>query len=112
MDFFRLYGGQRFLYNGMTELMDPRQVASNNMIVAFLQILSNMAYTNRSPTKERPGFNAKPGDITFTLFGHALSSVTDGSGWKMRFSKSQKQWIQTGGAPLMTIQVYIHLLFF
>ena len=75
------------------------------MIVAFLSILSNIAYPEINPTKPRPEFNALPDAIKFMLFGTLLSSENDGSGWKMRVSRSEKQWVSTGGAPLITIEV-------
>lgn len=87
------------------EEVDIREIVTNNMIVAFLSILGNLAYPERNPTKPRPEFNALPDAIKFTLFGTSLSSENDGSGWKMRFSRSEKQWVSTGGAPLITIEV-------
>jgi hypothetical protein len=85
--------------------VDVREVATNNMVVAFMSILANLAYPERNPTKQRPEFNALPDSIKFTLYGTLLTSVNDGSGWRTRFSKSGKQWVTTGGAPLMTIKV-------
>ena len=87
------------------EEIDVREVVTNNMIISFMSILSNMAYPERNPTQPRPVFNAKPDNIKFVLNGYHLSSVNDGSGWKTRFSKSEKQWVPTGGAPLMTLEV-------
>jgi hypothetical protein len=87
------------------EEVDTREIVTNNMIVAFLSILGNLAYPERNPTKTRPEFNALPDAIRFTLCGASLTSENDGSGWKMRFSRSEKQWVSTGGAPLITIEV-------
>lgn len=92
------------------EEVDIREIVTNNMIVAFLSILGNLAYPERNPMKPRPEFNTLPDAIKFTLFGTSLSSENDGSGWKMRFSRSEKQWVSTGGAPLITIEVQ-YLLF-
>lgn len=85
--------------------IDVRDIVTNNMVVAFMSILTNLCYSERNPTKTRPEFNALPDTIKFTLYGTQLTSVNNGSGWKMRFSKSEKQWVSTGGAPLITIQV-------
>lgn len=90
---------------------DVREVVTNNMIVAFLSTLSNLAYPERNPTKIRPEFNALPDHIKFTIFGTSLSSENDGSGWKTRFSRSERQWVCTGGAPLLTIQVQFPLFY-
>jgi hypothetical protein len=87
------------------EEVDTREVVTNNMIVAFLSLLGNLAYPERNPTKTRPEFNALHDAIRFTLLGTSLTSENDGSGWKMRFSRSEKQWVSTGGAPLITIEV-------
>lgn len=87
------------------EEVDVREVITNNMTIAFMSILSNMAHPQRNPTQPRPVFNAKPDCIRFFLNGHNLSSVNDGSGWKTRFSLSEKQWVLTGGAPLLTLEV-------
>lgn len=99
------YSPTRSPGRGGTKEVDIREVVTNNMIVAFLSILGNLAYPERNPTKTRPEFNALPDAIKFTLFGTLLSSENDGSGWKMRFSKSEQQWVSTGGAPLITIEV-------
>lgn len=93
------------------EEIDVREVVTNNMIIAFMSILSNMAYPERKPTQPRPVFNAMPDNIRFVLNGHHLSSVNGGSGWKTRFSQSEKQWVQTGGAPLLTLEVRSLTLF-
>jgi hypothetical protein len=37
--------------------------------------------------------------------GAEIISINDGSGWKIRFSKTYSQWVRTGGAPLFTIEV-------
>jgi hypothetical protein len=94
------------------EEIDVREVVTNNMIIAFMSILSNMAYPERNPTQPRPMFNAKPDSIRFILNGHHLSSANDGSGWKTRFSQGEKQWVLTGGAPLLTLEVHHQLLDF
>ena len=82
-----------------------REIVTNTMVVAFLSILSNLAYPEKNPVKTRPEFNAWPDAIKFTLMGAQLASENDGSGWKTRWSNSEKQWVTTGGAPLITIEV-------
>lgn len=85
--------------------IDVREIVTNNMVVAFLSTLSNMAYPERNPTQHRPEFNARPDAIKFILNGSQISSENDGSGWRMRFSQTGNQRVPTGGAPLMTIKV-------
>lgn len=91
--------------NPTSKSTDIREVVTNNMIVAFLSTLSNMAYPQKNPTTTRPEFNAWPDCLKFSLMGAPLTSENDGSGWKMRYSKSEQQWVTTGGAPLITIEV-------
>jgi hypothetical protein len=91
--------------DNIEETGDVREVVTNNLIVSFLSLLSNFAYPERNPIKTRPTFNMLPDNIKFSLFGTSLTSVNDGSGWKTRFSQSGRQWVSTGGAPLITIEV-------
>jgi hypothetical protein len=91
--------------NPTNDQTNIREIITNNMVVAFLSILSSLAYPEKNPVKNRPEFNAWPDAIKFTLMGAQLTSENDGSGWKMRWSKSEKQWVTTGGAPLITIEV-------
>jgi hypothetical protein len=91
--------------DSIQENVDVREIVTNNLIVSFLSLLSNIAYPERNPTKPRPSFNMLPDRIKFSLFGTSLTSVNDGSGWKTRFSQSGRQWVSTGGAPLITIEV-------
>ena len=86
---------------------DTTEVVTNNMIVAFLSILSNVAYPMKNPPQCRPEFNAKPDNFTLILMGASLTSINDGSGWKIRFSKTYNQWVRTGGAPLITLEVQL-----
>jgi hypothetical protein len=83
------------------------EITTNNLIISFLSLLSNFAYPERNPTKARPRFNLSPDSIKFSLYGTTLSSWNDGSGWKTRFSQTGGQWVGTGGAPLITIEVQI-----
>lgn len=94
----------------MQEGVDVRGITTNTLIISFLWFLSNLVYPERNPTKPRPSFNMLPDYIKFSLFMTSLSSVNDGSGWKTRFSQSGRQWVPTGGAPLMTIEVQIVFL--
>jgi hypothetical protein len=91
--------------NSTNDQNDIREIVTNNMIIAFLSILSSLAYPEKNPVKTRPEFNALPDAFKFTLMGAQLTSENDGSGWKKRWSKSEKQWVTTGGAPLVTIEV-------
>jgi hypothetical protein len=84
-------------------LVDTMEVVTNNMIVAFTTILSNLVYAVRP---HRPEFNAKPDNLTLVLMGGEITSINDGSGWRTRFSKAYDQWVCTGGAPLITIEVH------
>jgi len=108
--------GSTFSYGSSGDLTDPNlgdilndttEVVTNNMIVAFLSILSNIAYPTKNPLHCRPEFNAKPDNLTLILMGASLTSINDGSGWKTRFSKTFNQWVRTGGAPLITLEVRI-----
>src|SRR5271169_2699495 len=74
------------------------------MIVNFLHFLSNLAYPDKNPTQPRPEFSGKPDCLRFPLGGYLITSVNDGSGWKMRFSRSGNQWVPTGKVPLITIE--------
>lgn len=98
-------GDTRGLADSGDKLADTTEVVTNNMIVAFTTILSNMAYPVKNPLQPRPEFNAKPDNFTLMLLGAEITSINDGSGWKTRFSKTYNQWVRTGGAPLFTIEV-------
>lgn len=93
--------------DNIEETGDVREVVTNNLVVSFLSLLSNLAYPERNPLKTRPSFNILPDNIKFSLFRTSLTSVNDGSGWKTRFSQSGRQWVSTGGAPLITVEVHI-----
>lgn len=90
---------------GGDNLVDTMEVVTNNMIVAFTSFLSNLFYPVRNPLQHRPEFNAKPDNFTLVLMGGHITSINDGSGWKTRYSKTYSQWVRTGGAPLITIEV-------
>lgn len=85
--------------------VNAREAVSNNLMIAFFRALSNIVYPQVDPTQPRPEFNAYPDSIPFLLYGDLLTSINDGSGWKTRFSKSENQWVHTGGAPLITLKV-------
>jgi hypothetical protein len=44
------------LPNSPKEEADIREIVTNNMVVAFMSILANLAYPERNPTKSRPEF--------------------------------------------------------
>jgi len=81
------------------------EAVTNNMIVAFATILSNLAYPVKNPMQHRPEFNAKPDNLILVLMGGQITSINDGSGWLTRYSKTYNQWVHTGGAPLIMIEV-------
>lgn len=88
-----------------TEIVeDTREIITNNLLVAFLSLLSDIAYRINDPTRLRPEFNSCPERLKFLLAGGAVTSENDGSGWKMRFSKSTNQWVRTGGAPIISLE--------
>ena len=92
--------------NVVSELTDTTEVVTNNMVIAFLTTLSNLAYPTKTPSQSRPEFNAKPDNFSLVLMGTQITSINDGSGWKTRFSKTYNQWVRTGGAPLITLEVH------
>jgi hypothetical protein len=84
---------------------DTNEIVTNHMVFPFIAILSNMLYSNKSPTQPRPEIFIRPDNLLLMLMGFEFRSINDGSGWKTRFSKSQSQWVKTGGAPLFTLEV-------
>jgi hypothetical protein len=75
------------------------------MIKDFVATLSMLPYPEVNPRKPRPKFDMRPDYIKFVLMGSLLKSENNGSGWMYRFSQRRRQWVATGGAPLITIQV-------
>jgi len=88
-----------------TALLEVREIVTNSLIIAFLQVVSSIIYPEYNPVKPKPEFNVSPDHIKLVLMGSALTSENDGSGWKMRWSKSGGQYVSTGGAPLVTVEV-------
>jgi hypothetical protein len=75
------------------------------MVIAFLDILTTLAFPDFNPVKERVEVNEWPDSIKIVLNGTALTSINDGSEYKMRWSNTVNQWVTTGGAPIFTIEV-------
>jgi len=88
-----------------SELRDVQEVVTNSMIIAFLQVISTLRYNEFNPVKPRPVFSMLPDHIKFVLMGASLTSENDGSGWKTRWSRSGRQYVNSGGAPLLTVKV-------
>jgi hypothetical protein len=88
-----------------TALLQVREIVTNSLIIAFLEVVSSIIYPEYNPVKPKPEFNVSPDHIKLVLMGSALTSENDGSGWKMRWSKSGGQYVSTGGAPLVTVEV-------
>ena len=84
---------------------DTNEVVTNHMLFSFIVILSNLLYSNKSPNQPRPEIFIRPDNLILMLMGFEFRSINDGSSWKTRFSKSQSQWVKTGGAPLFTLEV-------
>jgi hypothetical protein len=84
---------------------DTNEIVTNHMVFSFIAILSNMLYSNKSPAQPRPETFIRPDNLILMLMGFEFRSINDGSSWKTRFSKSQSQWVKTGGAPLFTLEV-------
>jgi hypothetical protein len=75
------------------------------MVIAFLDILTTLAFPDFNPVKERVEVNEWPDSIKIVLNGTALTSINNGSAYKMRWSNTGNQWVTTGGAPIFTIEV-------
>jgi len=88
----------------MEHVEDTREIVSNNLLVAFLSLLSDIVHRINDPTKPRPEFNACPERLKFLLAGGEVTSENNGSGWKMRFSKTTNQWVRTGVAPIISLE--------
>ena len=84
---------------------DTNEVVTNHMVFSFVAILSNMLYSHKSPTQPRPEIFIRPDNLILMLMGFEFRSINDGAGWKTRFSRSESQWVKTGGAPLFTLEV-------
>jgi len=89
----------------MALVEDTREIVSNNLLVAFLSLLSDIVHRINDPTKPRPEFNSCPERLKFVLAGGEVTSENNGSGLKMRFSKTTNQWVRTGVAPISNVQV-------
>jgi hypothetical protein len=84
---------------------DTNEIVTNHMIFCFTSILSNILYSVKNPAQPRPEIFIRPDNLILMLMGFGFRSINDGSGWKTRFSKTQNQWVKTGGAPLFTFEV-------
>jgi hypothetical protein len=82
---------------------DSNETITNTMIQQFAHALCKLLYS--ANLQLRPEVSLAPDSLLLMLGGTGFRSINDGSIWKTRFSKSQRQWVKVGGAPILTLEV-------